>query len=88
MATKVWRGLWNHLGSVVNGLVWSLMSGRCQVSKGAQPAACSFIRHLLASQPNEILTMDYMGFEPTYNGTENILAKTDVFSKYCTCLLF
>lgn len=36
---------------------------------------------LLASEPNEILAMDYTMLEPTRNGFENVLL-TDVFSKY------
>ena len=38
--------------------------------------------HLLASEPNEILAMDFILLEPTHNGLENVLVLTDVFSKY------
>lgn len=38
--------------------------------------------HLLASESNEILAMDFTMLEPTGNGLENVLVLTDVFSKY------
>jgi len=38
--------------------------------------------HLLASQPNDIVAMDYTILEPAQNGLENVLVKTDVSSKY------
>lgn len=37
---------------------------------------------LLASQPNEILAMDYTVLEPTHDRLENVLVMTDVFTKY------
>lgn len=50
------------------------------MAKDSQPAARSYTGHLLAAQPNEILTIDYT--EPSRNGLENVLVMTDVFSKY------
>lgn len=41
---------------------------------------------LLASQPNEILVIDYTLLEPSRNGLENILVVTDVFKKYTLAL--
>ncbi|KAL2098376.1 hypothetical protein ACEWY4_007583 [Coilia grayii] len=38
--------------------------------------------HLLASRPNEILAMDFTVLELAYNGQENVLVMTDMFSKY------
>lgn len=45
-------------------------------------AVPSFMGHLLASCPNEILAMDFTLLEPSQNGLENVLIMTDVFSKY------
>lgn len=44
----------------------------CQAAKDPQPAAPSYLGHLLASRPNEILAMDYTVLEPTHNGVENV----------------
>ncbi|XP_035796548.1 retrovirus-related Pol polyprotein from transposon 412 [Amphiprion ocellaris] len=61
---------------------WCQSCERCQVAKNTQPAARSFMGHLLASRPNEILAMDFTVLEPTRTGIENVLVMTDVFSKY------
>lgn len=61
---------------------WCQAYERCQVAKHTQPAARGFMGHLLASRPNEILTMDYTVLEPSCSGFENVLVITDVFSKY------
>ena len=61
---------------------WCQECDRCQVSKNAQPVANSFMGHLLASRPNEILAIDFTVLEPSHNGVENVLVLTDVFSKY------
>uniref|UniRef100_A0A3B4WI95 Gypsy retrotransposon integrase-like protein 1 n=1 Tax=Seriola lalandi dorsalis TaxID=1841481 RepID=A0A3B4WI95_SERLL len=61
---------------------WCQTCERCQVAKDSGPPARSFMGHLLASEPNEILAMDYTMLEPTGNGLENVLVLTDVFSKY------
>ena len=61
---------------------WCQACERCQVAKVNQPAARSFMGHLLASRPNEILAIDFTVLEPSRNGLENVLVMTDVFSKY------
>lgn len=61
---------------------WCQSCERCQVAKLSQPAARSFMGHLLASRPNEILAIDFTVLEPSHNGMEDILVMTDVFSKY------
>lgn len=61
-------------------VVWHLWQ-RCQVAKDVHPKAVSFMGHLLASRPNEILAIDYTTLEPAQNGAENVLVLTDVFSK-------
>lgn len=61
---------------------WCRKCERCQVSKDTPTAASSFMGHLLASCPNEILAIDFTLLEPSRNGLENVLVMTDVFSKY------
>lgn len=61
---------------------WCQACEQCQVAKVGQPAARSFMGHLLASRPNEILAIDFTILEPSRNGMEDVLVMTDVFSKY------
>lgn len=61
---------------------WCQQCERCQVAKDMHPAARTFMGHLLASRPNEVLAVDYTVLEPAQSGLENVLVMTDVFSKY------
>lgn len=61
---------------------WCQECERCQLAKDARPAAPSFMGHLLAARPNEILALDFTVLEPSASGCENVLVLTDVFSKY------
>lgn len=61
---------------------WCRACERCQVAKDNQPGARSFMGHLLAARPNELVAIDYTLLEPTSSGLENVLVMTDVFSKY------
>lgn len=61
---------------------WCQACERCQVPKDVQPGAHSFMGHLMASRPNEILAIDYTMLEPASTGLESVLVMTDVFSKY------
>lgn len=61
---------------------WCQACERCQVAKESQPTARTFMGHLLASRPNEILAIDFTVLEPSRNGMEDVLVMTDVFSKY------
>ncbi len=61
---------------------WCQECKRCQSAKAVQPVARSFMGHLLASRPNEILAIDFTVLEPSRSGIENILVMTDVFTKY------
>uniref|UniRef100_A0A3B3SEI7 Gypsy retrotransposon integrase-like protein 1 n=1 Tax=Paramormyrops kingsleyae TaxID=1676925 RepID=A0A3B3SEI7_9TELE len=74
------RCYWPGMSSEVAG--WCQMCERCQVAKDNQPVAHSYMGHLLASKPNEILAIDYTVLEPASNGLENVLVMTDIFSKY------
>ncbi|KAK3524702.1 hypothetical protein QTP86_000982 [Hemibagrus guttatus] len=61
---------------------WCRECERCQAAKDTQLHPSSFIGHLLASMPNEILTIDFTVFKPTRSGLENVLVMMDVFTKY------
>uniref|UniRef100_A0A674N2L7 Integrase catalytic domain-containing protein n=1 Tax=Takifugu rubripes TaxID=31033 RepID=A0A674N2L7_TAKRU len=61
---------------------WCRECQRCQVAKDTHLTTRSFMGHLLASQPNEIVAIDFTLLEPSRNGLENVLVMTDVFSKY------
>ena len=74
------RCYWPGMSSDVRR--WCQTCERCQVAKDSGPPVRSFMGHLLASEPNEILAMDFTLLEPTHNGLENVLVLTDVFSKY------
>ncbi len=71
---------WPGMGSDV--IRWCQDCERCQVAKDAQPVAHSFMGHLLASRPNEILAIDFTVLEASRSGIENVLVMTDVFTKY------
>lgn len=74
------RCYWPGMSSEV--AQWCQACDRCQVAKDNQPVARSYMGHLLAARPNEILAIDYTVLEPSRNGLENVLVMTDVFSKY------
>lgn len=74
------RCYWPGLSSDVER--WCRECERCQVAKDSYPLAQSFMGHLLASRPNEILAIDFTVLEPSRSGMENVLVMTDVFSKY------
>lgn len=61
---------------------WCQECSRCQVAKDSSTGAPSYMGHLLASRPNEILAVDFTILEPSRNGMENVLVLTDVFTKY------
>ncbi|KAL0186021.1 hypothetical protein M9458_017691, partial [Cirrhinus mrigala] len=61
---------------------WCRECERCQSAKDVQLVASSFMGHLLASRPNEILAVDFTVLEPSSSGLENVLVMTDVFTKY------
>ena len=61
---------------------WCRECDRCQIAKDPAPVPHSFMGHLLASRPNEIVAIDFTQLEPAQNGVENVLVITDVFSKY------
>lgn len=66
---------------------WCQECDRCQSSKDTQPVPHSYMGHLSASGPNEIVALDFTVLEPACNGVENVLVMTDVFSKYTLVVL-
>ncbi|KAL2095584.1 hypothetical protein ACEWY4_007732 [Coilia grayii] len=73
------RCFWPGMASDVAD--WCVSCDRCQVAKDNNSTAQSFMGHLLASRPNEILAIDFTTLEPARNG-EHVLVMTDIFSKY------
>lgn len=61
---------------------WCKNCERCTLAKAVQPKVRSFMGHLLASKPLDILAIDFTVLEPSSDGKENVLIMTDVFSKY------
>lgn len=61
---------------------WVQECERCQVAKDSGPVIHSFMGHLLAARPNQIVAMDFTILESSSTGMENVLVMTDVFSKY------
>ena len=61
---------------------WVQECERCQVAKDSGSVPHSFMGHLLASRPNEIVAVDFTLLEPSRSGFENVLVMTDVFSKF------
>ncbi|XP_056314361.1 retrovirus-related Pol polyprotein from transposon 412 [Danio aesculapii] len=61
---------------------WCQECERCQCAKGTPSAPSSYMGHLMASRPNEILALDFTLLEPSRSGLENVLVMTDIFTKY------
>ncbi|KAL7859568.1 hypothetical protein SRHO_G00147150 [Serrasalmus rhombeus] len=49
---------------------WCLECERCQIAKDTQPRARTFMGHLLASRPQEVLAIDFTLLEPSRLGLE------------------
>lgn len=61
---------------------WCRECQRCVLAKAVQPKVRSFMGTLQASQPHDILAIDFTMLEPASDGRENVLVLTDVFSKF------
>lgn len=55
---------------------------RYMLSKDVHTQPRSFVGHLTASEPSDILAIDFTVLEPSSHGWENILIMTDAVSKY------
>lgn len=60
---------------------WVQKRERCQVAKDLGQGPHSCMGHFLASQPNEILALDFTLLESSLNGFENVWVLTDVMNK-------
>ena len=74
------RGYWPVMASDTKN--WVQQCERCQIAQDSGRVPHSYMGHLLASWPNEILALDFMLLEPSRNGLENILDLMDVISKF------
>ncbi len=54
---------------------------RCIVAKEPTPKVKTPMNHLIATQPLEILAIDFTMLEKSSSGLENVLVMTDIFSK-------
>nr|XP_055035571.1 uncharacterized protein LOC129423357 [Misgurnus anguillicaudatus] len=61
---------------------WCKKCQRCTLAKVVRPKVRSFMGHLTAERPLDILAIDFTLLEPASNGLENVLVMTDVFSKF------
>lgn len=60
---------------------WVQECEQCQQANDSAPVARSYMGHLLASRPNEIVALDFTVLEPSHSGQENVPVLTNVFSK-------
>lgn len=70
------------IGLAADVAQWCRECERCQAAKDTQPVVQSFMGHLLAERPNQILAIDFTLLEPSSSGIENVLVMTDVFTKF------
>ena len=61
---------------------WCKECERCVIVKAVQPSVRTFMGHLMASKPLEVLAIDFTTLERASDGREHILVVTDVFSKF------
>ena len=61
---------------------WCQQCQRCVFGKAVQPKVRPHWGTLQASQPNEILALDFTILEPASDRRENVLVLTDIFTKY------
>ena len=62
--------------------MWCQGCEHCTLAQATHPQVRTFMGHLLASQPNQILAIDFTLLEPARDGREQVLIMTDIFSKY------
>lgn len=80
--TELVRQYCNWPGMFADVKQWVQSCELCQVTKDPGSVSPSVMDHLLAAQPNEVVTIDFTILEPSQNGLESVLVITDVFSKY------
>lgn len=65
---------------------WVKTCQRCVLAKMPQPMIQAPWAPFLASQPLEVVAMDFTTLEPASDGQENVLVVTDVFTKFSQAL--
>ena len=55
---------------------------RCIVAKGRTVKPAALMSHVLASEPLDILAIDFTTLEKSSTGIENVLVMSDIFSKF------
>lgn len=60
------RCYWPGMGKAVRQ--WCAQCEQCQIAKDSLPLSRTFIGHLLASMPNEIIALDFTVLETAQNG--------------------
>ncbi|XP_052464763.1 uncharacterized protein LOC128021529 [Carassius gibelio] len=71
-----WPGMYRYVED------WCRKCQRCTLSKVVRPKVRTFMGHLMADRPLDIVAIDFTLLEPSTSGMENVLIMTDVFSKY------
>lgn len=61
---------------------WCKECERCIIAKAVQPSVQTFMGHLTASKPLEVVAIDFTTLEKASDGREHVLVVTDVFSKF------
>lgn len=61
---------------------WCKECERCTIAKAVRPTVRTFMGHLTASRPLEVVAIDFTTLEKASDGREHVLVVTDVFSKF------
>ncbi len=72
-----WAGMYEAVDT------WVKNCHRCVLAKLPQPKIRASWTPFLASQPLEVVAVDFTTLEPASDGRENVLVVTDVFTKFC-----
>ncbi len=74
------RCFWPRMSRDID--MWISQCERCRQAKLPNPKVRTPMQSLTASEPLEILAIDFTQLEPARNGIEDVLVLTDVYSKY------
>ena len=74
------RCFWPSMHADVLG--WTQKCDRCALAKIQPHKLRTLLGRLMATQPLEVVAMDFTMLEPSSDGRENVLVITDVFSKF------
>ena len=74
------RCYWPNMRSDIDQ--WCKECERCIIAKAVRPSVRTFMGHLTASKPLEVVAIDFTTLERASDGREHVLVVTDVFSKF------